>query len=329
MKVAVLGAAHGHVLDALGEVGKREDLQLVAVAEPDEAMRERFLHDQPVPVYASVDELVDRHQFDVAIVAGIYGQRGEAVLAALSANAHVFADKPLCTTLGHVEQIDAAAKKFGRHVSVMFTKRFTPATIAAERLINHGVLGDLALVASTGPHKLTQRSRPDWFFDRRDYGGIAADLPAHDIDLVLHLTGATSGTVSAMTGNARPVDHPDFDDHVAMLLHTNTVLATIEASWLAPEAALVPGHYRMRLTGSLGTAEIDWAHNSLTVATHDRATWTEPLSDTRSVYARYFDSLLAGQSPEITTTAALAATKISLLAQQSADEGGTQISWTI
>lgn len=328
MRVAVLGAAHGHVLDALDEVGKREDLQLVAAAEPDEAMRNRFLHDQSVPVYTSVDELVNRHQFDVAIVGGIYGHRGEAVLAALSANAHVLADKPLCTTLGHVEQIAAAANESGRHVSVMFTKRFTPATIAAERLISQGVLGDLALVASTGPHKLVQRSRPDWFFNRADYGGIAADLPVHDIDLVLHFTGATNGTVSATTGNARPIEHPDFDDHVAMLLQTNSVQATIEASWLAPEAALIPGHYRMRLTGSLGTAEIDWAHNSLTVATHDRATWTEPLASTRTVYASYFDALLAGQSPEISTAAALAATKISLLAQQSAGEGGTQIAWT-
>ena len=183
----------------------------------------------------------------------------------------------------------------------MFEKRFYPATLALRRLLAAGVLGSIAMVASTGPHKLDRPTRPAWFLDPATYGGIAGDLPIHDIDLVLDLVGEQQGaipcgTVSAHIGNARADDHPGFDDHVALLLRAGEVPATIEANWLGPEAANVHGHYRMRVTGTLGTAEIDWAYHRLTVTTHDRETWDEPLGPARRPAQYFFDALSAGSS---------------------------------
>ncbi|GAA4430665.1 hypothetical protein GCM10023169_34340 [Georgenia halophila] len=329
MKVAILGAAHPHVQYALDEVAQREELELVAGAEPDPQMRRQYLGElDDVPVYPAVEELLAEHDVDVALVAGIYAERAEAVLAALGAGAHVLADKPLCTSLDQLTMIEPAARDAGRHVSVVFEKRFYPATIALRRLLADGVLGELALVASTGPHKLKQETRPPWFLREGAYGGIAADLPVHDIDLVLRLSGADGGTVSALTGNARSGDHPDFDDHVAVLLRAGGVTATIEASWLAPEAADVHGHYRMRLTGSNGTAELDWAYHQLRVATHDRGTWDEPLGPPRRPAQYFFDALLAGREPEITNDASFLATRVALLAQESARTGGAPREWS-
>lgn len=330
MRVAILGAAHFHVNYALEELKHRPDLKLVGAAESDPAMREQFLGDLPgeAPVYASVEELTAAVDFDVALVAGAYNQRAAATLAALDSGAHVLADKPLCTSLDDLDRIERAAERANKHVSVVFEKRFYPATLALQRLLDDGVLGKIALVASTGPHKLRQHTRPEWFLDSRRYGGIAGDLPVHDIDLVLSMTGATSGTVSAVTGNARPDDHPGFDDHVALLLHAGDAVATIEANWLSPEAADVHGHYRMRVAGSEGTAELDWAYHSLRVATHDRGTWEEPLGEAVRPAKYFFDAVAAGEEPQVTTAASLLATRVALLAQRSADNGGAQQSWS-
>lgn len=323
MKVAIVGAAHPHVTYALDEVAARTDLELVGVCEPDQQLRHAYLPAElTAPVYATTAELFAEREVDVALVAGVYSRRGADTLAALQAGAHVLADKPLCTSLAELDAITAAAERSGRHVSVVFEKRFYPPTLAAGRLLAEGVLGELALVASTGPHKLNLPSRPPWFLTRAGYGGIAADLPVHDIDLVLALTGARSGSVSARTGNVRPQDHPDFDDHVALLLQAGGTTATIEASWLSPQAADLHGHYRMRLTGSEGTAELDWAYNTLTVATHDRPVWQEPLGQPRRPAAYFFDALADGREPEITTAASLLATRVALLAQRSADHDG-------
>lgn len=328
MKVAILGAAHPHVDYALEEVAHRDELELVAAAEPDPTMRGQFLGPLTgVPVYADFAELLAAHDVDVALVAGIYARRAEATLLALDAGAHVLADKPLCTSTAELEAISAAAQRAGRHVSIVFEKRFYPATIALRRLLADGVLGDLALVASTGPHKLRQAQRPGWFLDPVRYGGIAADLPIHDIDLVLALTGATSGVVAALTGNARPADHPGFDDHVALLMRAGDVAATIEASWLGPEAADVHGHYRMRVTGSEGTAELDWAYHRLRVTTHDRPAWDEPLGEPVRPAAYFFDAVLRGEEPMISTAAGLLATRVALTAQRSAERGGELLTW--
>lgn len=322
-RVAILGAAHPHVSYALDEVAQRPSCELVAIAEPDPAMRSAHLAGAPdVPFYADPGELLAEHDVDVALVAGVYGERAAAVLAALEAGAHVLADKPLCTSLTQLDEIERAAERADRHVSVVFEKRFYPPTSAVRRLLADGVLGELALVASTGPHKLNLPTRPAWFRSRAGYGGIAADLPVHDIDLVLDLTGATSGSVAAVTGNVRAAEHPEFDDHVAVLLRAGSVTATIEANWLSPQAADVHGHYRMRLTGSEGTAELDWAYNTLTVATHDRAPWVETLPAPRRPAAYFFDAVDAGREPEITTAASLLATRVALLAQESADADG-------
>ncbi|MPV36463.1 Gfo/Idh/MocA family protein [Georgenia subflava] len=327
MRVAILGAAHPHVQYALDEVAHRDELELVAAAEADPQMRAQYLDGLPAPVYPSIPELLAAHTVDVALVAGIYTHRAQAVLEALAAGAHVLADKPLCTSLDQVDAISAAAAASGRHVSLVLEKRFYPPTLAAARLIADGVLGELALVASTGPHKLNLGARPEWFLRRDGYGGIAADLPVHDIDLVLHLTGATAGTVSAVTGNVRAAEHPGLDDHVALLLRAGQVTATVEASWLSPQAADVHGHYRMRLTGSEGTAELDWAYGRLHVATHDRPGWAEPLPPAPRPAQYFFDALLDGREPEITTAASLLATRVALTAQASADTGGRQLDW--
>lgn len=328
MKVAILGAAHFHVDYALEELKHRPDLELVGAAESDPAMREQFLGDlTDVPVYSDARELAGAVDFDVALVAGVYNERADATLAALEAGAHVLADKPLCTSLEDLDRIEAAAARAGRHVSVVFEKRFYPATLALRRLLDEGVLGTIALVAATGPHKLRQHTRPEWFLDPQRYGGIAGDLPVHDIDLVLSMTGAASGTVSAVTGNARADDHPGFDDHVALLLHAGSTLATIEANWLSPEAADVHGHYRMRVAGSQGTAELDWAYHSLRVATHERGTWEEPLGEPVRPAKYFFDAIAAGEEPQVTTDASLLATRVALLAQRSAAAGGVQQTW--
>lgn len=322
MKVAILGAAHQHVDYALTEVAHRDELELVGASEPDPDLRARFLGDLEVPLYETAEELLAAHDVDVALIAGIYSSRAAATVAALEAGAHVLADKPLCTSLEQLARIRDAAARSGCHVSIVFEKRFYSPTLALRRLLADGELGEIAQIAATGPHKLNRDARPAWFLDPATYGGIAADLPIHDIDLVLDLAGADHGTVAARTGRALADPAVGIEDHVALLLHAGSVQATIEANWLAPQASEVHGHYRMRVTGTRGTAEVDWAFQRLTVTTHDRATWEPTLPEAPRPAQYFFDALLEGRTPEITTAASLLATEVALSAQASAEAGG-------
>lgn len=322
MKAAILGAAHQHVDYVLDELAHREELELVAASEPDPALRARFLGDLDAPLYETPQELLAAHRIDIALITGIYSQRGDAAVAALDAGAHVLADKPLCTTPAQLDRIREAAGRAGRHVSIVFEKRFYGPTLALRRLLEAGALGQIAQIAATGPHKLNRDARPAWFLDPATYGGIAGDLPIHDIDLVLDLVGAEHGAVTARTGRALDDPRVGIEDHVSLLLDAGGVPATIEANWLTPQASAVHGHYRLRVTGTHGTAELDWAHQRLSVTTHDRATWEEPLPPAPRPAQYFFDALSEGREPEITTAASLLATQVALGAQASAEAGG-------
>ncbi|MFD9701105.1 Gfo/Idh/MocA family protein [Lentzea sp. NPDC059081] len=298
LRLAVAGAAHPHVSYVLDELALRTDVELVGVTDHDHVSL--FREQRP----------------DVVAVAGVYSERGAVVVDALRAGAHVLADKPLCTSLSELDAIEAAARESGRTVSLMLEKRGYPETLAARELLDSGVLGPLALVASSGPHKLRRPTRPAWFLDRSTCGGVIGDLAVHDIDLVLSFSGATEGTVSAVGG---PL-------HGAVLLRAGDVAATIEVSWLTPEAAPWHGDYRMRLTGRDGTAELLWARGEATAETHERPLWSLPLPEGRRP-AVALDAFVAGEEPDVGTAASLLATRIALLAQDSADNAGVVHPW--
>lgn len=322
-RLAVIGAAHAHVSYALDELAHRDDLALVGIADSDPQTAERYAVEHGVTAYSDHRLLLDERQPDVVMIAGIYADRAEAIVAALRAGAHVLADKPLCTTLAELDAIESAQQQTGRIVSLLLEKRNYPETLAARALLADGELGDLVQVASSGPHKLNRPTRPDWFLSKGTYGGILGDLAVHDIDLVLLLSGATEGTVTGLTGTA------DFPLYGSLLLRAGMVAASIEVNWLTPAAAPYHGDYRMRLTGTDGTAELYWAQGRLLAATSERPPWEVDLPAGRRPAADALAALASGREPECGTTAAFAATRIALLAQQSADAGGSVLPWKI
>jgi predicted dehydrogenase len=321
-KLAVIGAAHAHVRYALDELPHRDDLSLVGIADPDPRTAGKYAAEHDTVAYTDHKLLLDEQQPDIVMIAGIYADRAAAIVDALHAGAHVLADKPLCTTLADLEAIETAQAETGRIVSLLLEKRLYPETLAARALLDDGVLGELVQVASSGPHKLNRPTRPDWFLTRQTYGGILGDLAVHDIDLVLLLSGATEGTVTGLA------DTTDFALYGSLLLKAGRVAATIEVNWLTPAAAPYHGDYRMRLTGTEGTAELYWAQGRLVASTTDRAPWEAELPAHRRPGADALTALMADHEPECSTKASFAATRIALLAQRSADEGGTVLPWT-
>lgn len=325
MRLAVIGAAHPHVTYALDEVAARTDLTLVAVSDPAPDIVNRYPGLRNCKFYSDHRRLLAEQRPDVVMIAGIYSQRAAAIVDALEAGAHVIADKPLCTNLADLDAIETAARTSGCTVSLLLEKRYYPETLAARALLDAGALGELVMVASSGPHKLNRPDRPAWFLDRATYGGIIADLAVHDIDLVLLLSGATEGTVAGLSDPSSS----GFPLYGAILLKAGPVAASIEVSWLTPAAAPYHGDYRMRLTGTGGTAELYWAQGRLHAATNDRAPWEVELPPRRRPAADVMAALVDRREPAVSTAASLAATRIALLAQQSADQGGAVQPWTI
>lgn len=328
IRLAVAGAAHGHVRYALDEADRRAGIELVALSEPHRDDRERWTP-PGVPSYADHAEMLQAHTPDVVAACGVYGERADVVVEALHAGAHVIADKPLCTELEDLGRIAAAAATTGRHVSLMLEKRWYPGTLAARRLVEDGVLGTLALISSTGPHQLRRRTRPPWFFRRDSYGDLLGDLPVHDVDLVLALTGATGGTVTGVAPRRPFADAPEFCDSGALVMTAGEVTATIEAHWLWPDASTVTAPYRMRLTGTEGVADIDWWTGEVSVRTDTPDAWRPSTPAGLRPAEQALTALAAGTAPEVATAESLAASRVALLAARSAHSGSRPLNWSL
>ncbi|MFI1093928.1 Gfo/Idh/MocA family protein [Streptomyces sp. NPDC020917] len=326
-RIAVAGAAHPHVDYVVDEISRSQNLQLVAVADPVRELAEKWAAPHGAPVFTDHRRMLDAVRPDVVVTAGVYGDRGRTVLDALHAGCHVLADKPLCTTPDELDAIAAATHRGGRHVVLMLEKRYYPETLAALELVRAGVLGEITGVLSSGPHKLNRAARPGWFFERARYGGILGDLAVHDIDAALYFTGLTAGTVAGSVAGTTP-GTADFAPYGVATLAAPDVLVTAEVSWMTPAASAVHGDYRMRLVGTRGTAELLWARRRLVVTTDDEATHDVALPEGFRPAQLPLRALASGEEPDISTRQSLLATRLALLAQQSADTGGTRIPWS-
>lgn len=327
-RIAIIGAAHPHVDYVLDELARtdRAGFELVGVQDADREIAERHAARFGVPAVDHADDLLARG-VDVAVIAGIYGGRGAEVVAALRAGAHVLADKPLCTSVAELDAIAAAAAQTGRTVNLMLEKRGYPETRAALAVVRSGELGDIVGMTSSGPHKLNRDQRPAWFFDPAAYGGILGDLSVHDLDAALLFAPADEGVVRGVV--SAPLDGEDlFPRYGAATLTTPGTVVAAEVSWLTPRASDVHGDYRLRLVGTRGTAEIFWARGRVEVTTDDRPTRELELPAGLRPAQEALDAFAAGRTPEVGTRDSLAATRLALLAQKSADQGGVALPWS-
>lgn len=326
-KLAILGAAHGHVSYVTDGLAGRSDVELVALVDHDEARRSSFSEKLGVPGYVNLDSLLAQHRIDGAAVVAEPGLRAGLIEKCLERDIFVIADKPLALTVEEVDRI-ARADNGRNNVALMLEKRFYPVTRKARELFLNGEIGDLVAVTATGPHKLLPSARPAWFFDPALYGTIVNDLAVHDIDLVLWLTAASSGRISGWKSPRHPEGHQAFSLAGRALLTLDTGLqAAIDMDWRQPEAAIRHGDYAMRLVGTRGRMDILFGEGRLLVETDQRRLWEPDLPAPVGPAQDALDALTGVAPLQVSTGEALLASRIAALAALSAENGGQDYLW--
>ena len=327
LDIAIIGAAHPHVEYVLSEIAVRADVRVVAVADHDAARRTELERRTGAPGYADPNSLLGAHPIRAAAIFTEFGLRAPIIVELLRRGIFAIADKPMAVTLAQLATIEEALA--GRNLlTLLLEKRFYPVTLALRAIIDNGELGDIVSITATGPHKLIPSRRPAWMFEPATYGGILADLTVHDIDLALWLTGYGSGTVSGWvspTPAAGTTDFPAFGR--AVLACDSGPQFAIDVDWIQPEASPRHGDYAMRISGTKGRADVLFAENRLLVETATKPRREVDLPAGASPAAFAFDHLVRGEALQIPATEALRATRIALLAQESAANGGRPVRW--
>lgn len=257
--VGIIGLDHGHIYgmcNGLREAGARISL----VWDKDPAKMDAFLKKFPQATGASCASQVleDRHIKLIASAAIPY-QRCEIGIQAMEHGKDFFADKPPFTTKEQVRLARAATEETQRKYSVYYSERLhVEAAVYAENLVNQGAVGKVVQIMSWGPHRASVKQRPDWFFDKKFYGGILVDIGCHQIEQILTYSGASSAEIaSSRTVNFNHPGWPEFEDFgEASMICDNGASGYFRVDWFTPDGLCAWGDGRTIILGTDGYIEI-------------------------------------------------------------------------
>ena len=258
----VVGADHRHIyhlIEGLLRAGAVCAGYVSASSDPKvvEGVQSRF------PQLRAVDtaqELYENPAIDLIVTTAVPCERAGIAIQAMQHGKDVLTDKPGVTDRTQLQQVEAAVKATGRRFAICFSERMiVPSVATAHRLIEDGAIGEVVQTLGMGPHRLNAAIRPDWFFDKSQYGGILVDIASHQIDQFLVLTRSTDAEIShAAIGHLGRATRPDFQDfgEVALQSKTNHSRGYIRVDWFTPEGLPTWGDGRLFITGTEGTIEL-------------------------------------------------------------------------
>lgn len=258
--VGVIGIDHRHIFGMLAGMLRQgatcKGWWTQGDPQPVAGFVERF---PDIPRVDDYRRLIDDPEIDMILIADVPARRADMAIAAMRAGKDVMADKPGCTSLTQLQALRACVAETGRIWSVNFSERFeVPATAKAAELVAEGAIGRVVQTLGMGPHRLNRATRPNWFFDDSQYGGILTDIASHQIDQFLFFTGATDAEVVTSTvGNfANPNDLGLQDFGEMLLAGPEGQRGYIRVDWYTPDALPTWGDGRLTILGTEGYIEL-------------------------------------------------------------------------
>ena len=135
-------------------------------------------------------EMIERTDADLVDVASPNHLHREHVETALAAGCHVVCEKPLASTLVDASAMAEAARSSGRHASVWFNYRRTPALALAHRLVAEGRVGEVRQVRAAYLQSWGMTAEHSWRFESGLAGsGAHGDIASHSVDLARFVSG--------------------------------------------------------------------------------------------------------------------------------------------
>ncbi len=258
-KVAFAGFGHSHIIGIYDEISQSDLFEVAGAWEQDDAIRNAAAEKGVEFNFEDYDSLLKCSNADTVAVGAEYGSRGKLIIKALENGKNIISDKPLCTSLEELEEIERLSKEKGLTVCIFLSLRKTPYINAAVNAVKSGEIGMVNNIIFEGEHPLLFGKRPEWYYDRKKHGGVINDIAVHGIDLVRLMTGCNIKTVNAAREwNFYASEKPEFKDSAQFMLTLENGAGVIgDVSYSAPDAHgyTHPSYWHFRVFGSLGMIE--------------------------------------------------------------------------
>lgn len=258
IRFSVIGINHGHINSQVEAVirGGGEFVSFYA-KEPDLAAP--FSTRYPQAKRASGEkEVLEDKSVHLVLSASIPDERAPLGIRVMRHGKDFMVDKPGITTLEQLAEARRVQKETKRIYSIMYSERFeNKATVKAGNMVKAGAIGKVIQTIGLGPHRMNPKTRPEWFFDRKRFGGILTDIASHQFDQYLFFTGSTKAeVVASQVGNTNHPQYQEFEDFGDVMLRGNGGTGYIRVDWFTPDGLKSWGDGRLTILGTEGFIEI-------------------------------------------------------------------------
>ena len=327
-KIAFAGLRHGHINSLYNEAVNSPELEIAAICEEDADALQAFLKAHPenlAPVYNSLDKMLAEVPCDIVATGDYYGKRGKVLIQALKAGKHVISDKPVCTSLAELDEIEKLAREKHLSVGCMLDLRTNSSFVQARKMILNGEIGKVVQIQFGGQHPLLLDSRPHWYFEPGKHGGTINDIAIHALDFIPWMTGLEiKSFVAARTWKAFDSKCDCFNDAAQFMFVLNNgcgVLGDVSYSEPDSHGYKMPHYWRFTVWGTGGVVEFNCVENKVSA-------WIQGEKDPRIIipetytgprYIDWFLMELDGKEAELDTATVLKRARQALELQQLAD----------
>ncbi len=206
--LGVMGKNHLRVLNTIA------DAEIIAVCDPVAE------GDFGVPLFKSVDEMIETTKFDGMIIAVPTAFHKEVALKCINKGINVLIEKPVAPTAKDGLEILKAANKAGVKTAVGYIERFNPVVASLKEELKGKELYSISMTR-VGPI-------PPRIADV----GILTDLSVHDIDLIRHISGKE--ILNSNIFKSQKI-HNHYEDNAILSFELEgDVTASITTNWLTP-----------------------------------------------------------------------------------------------
>jgi predicted dehydrogenase len=258
IQFAVIGLDHAHILGITAAV-IRGGGQLAAFYSTLPRAIANFQKLYPSARLAkSEDEILNDPSIQLVASASIPNLRAPLGIRVMRHGKDYLSDKPAITTLEQLAEVRKVSAETGRMFAIMYSERLeVPAAVQAGCLVKAGAIGKVVQTINIAPHQVNAPSRPDWFWDPVQYGGILCDIGSHQADQFVYYTGSTAAEVTAsQIANVNHPSHPQCQDFGDMMLHGNGGAGYVRVDWFTPDGLGVWGDGRLFILGAEGYIEL-------------------------------------------------------------------------
>ncbi|MBB5573803.1 MULTISPECIES: Gfo/Idh/MocA family protein [Rhizobium] len=258
LRFAAIGLNHDHIYGQVN-VMLRAGAELVAFHAVEDDLAAVFAGRFPqAKRVADKREILEDRSIGLIVSAAISDERSNLAIEAMRHGKDVMLDKPGMVTLDQLAEVRRVQAETKRIVSILYSEHFeTASTVRAGELVKAGAIGKVIHTTGLGPHRLRKPTRPDWFFDRKRYGGIITDIASHQCEQFLFFADSLEAEVlSATVSNRANPETPGLQDYGDFHLRTPDVTGYVRVDWFTPDGLSTWGDGRLFIVGTEGTIEL-------------------------------------------------------------------------